>query len=100
MLLERHPGPMLTARRPPPVATHSTARHATPLDSTIMKRIALALAGLAALVVVLVLTRRETILAPEMNTTASADSVWYHASDVALLTTTGRPQLVEFFHPT
>ena len=30
---------------------------------------------------------------------AKADSVWYHASDVALLATTGRPQLVEFFHP-
>lgn len=28
-----------------------------------------------------------------------ADSVWYHASDVALLAKTGRPQLVEFFHP-
>jgi thioredoxin-like negative regulator of GroEL len=25
--------------------------------------------------------------------------VWYHASDVALLAATGRPQLVEFFHP-
>ncbi len=24
---------------------------------------------------------------------------WYHTSDVALLATTGRPQLVEFFHP-
>ena len=30
---------------------------------------------------------------------AAADSVWYHASDVALLASTGRPQLVEFFHP-
>ena len=27
------------------------------------------------------------------------DSLWYHASDVALLAKTGRPQLVEFFHP-
>jgi hypothetical protein len=25
--------------------------------------------------------------------------VWYHESDVALLATSGRPQLVEFFHP-
>lgn len=25
--------------------------------------------------------------------------VWYHASDVAVLGSTGRPQLVEFFHP-
>jgi hypothetical protein len=31
--------------------------------------------------------------------TVATDSVWYHASDVALLATTGRPQLVEFFHP-
>jgi hypothetical protein len=30
---------------------------------------------------------------------AKPDSVWYHASDVALLATTGQPQLVEFFHP-
>jgi hypothetical protein len=30
---------------------------------------------------------------------AKTDSVWYHASDVALLAKTGRPQLVEFFHP-
>ena len=27
------------------------------------------------------------------------DSVWYHASDVAMLSATGRPQLVEFFQP-
>lgn len=27
------------------------------------------------------------------------DQPWYHASDVTLLATTGRPQLVEFFHP-
>ena len=30
---------------------------------------------------------------------AGDDSVWYHASDVALLARTARPQLVEFFHP-
>ena len=29
----------------------------------------------------------------------TGDSVWYHASDVARLASTGRPQLVEFFHP-
>ena len=29
----------------------------------------------------------------------TADSVWYRASDVAQLARTGRPQLVEFFHP-
>jgi hypothetical protein len=37
---------------------------------------------------------------PERDTAATgADSTWYHASDVAQLATTGRPQLVEFFHP-
>lgn len=30
---------------------------------------------------------------------AEPDSVWYHASDVALLARTNRPQLAEFFHP-
>ena len=29
----------------------------------------------------------------------TTDSLWYHASDVARLARTGRPQLVEFFHP-
>jgi hypothetical protein len=33
------------------------------------------------------------------NARPDPDSVWYHASDVALLARTGRPQLVEFFHP-
>jgi hypothetical protein len=33
------------------------------------------------------------------GTRAEPDSVWYHASDVALLDRTNRPQLVEFFHP-
>lgn len=32
-------------------------------------------------------------------TRVGTDSVWYHASDVALLGRTNRPQLVEFFHP-
>jgi hypothetical protein len=36
---------------------------------------------------------------PGDTTVARADSVWYHASDVALLARTGRPQLIEFFHP-
>jgi hypothetical protein len=65
-----------------------------------MKRIAL-LAIVAVLVAAagtgLVLTGRQ----PDDTTrpAAKADSVWYHASDVALLAKTGRPQLVEFFHP-
>ena len=29
----------------------------------------------------------------------TADAVWYHASDVAQLARTNRPQVVEFFHP-
>jgi len=33
------------------------------------------------------------------RTAPKADSLWYHASDVALLAKTGRPQFVEFFHP-
>ena len=33
------------------------------------------------------------------GTTSGADSVWYHESDVTQLGTSGRPQLVEFFHP-
>jgi hypothetical protein len=31
--------------------------------------------------------------------TDRASEPWYHTSDVALLAKTGRPQLVEFFHP-
>ena len=37
--------------------------------------------------------------APAGSSGAGSDSVWYHASDVALLARTARPQLVEFFHP-
>ena len=54
--------------------------------------------GVAALAGVLILGRRE-INTGDGATALKVDSVWYHASDVALLATTGRPQLVEFFHP-
>lgn len=40
-------------------------------------------------------TRRSEV----QGTRAAPDSVWYRASDVALLGRTNRPQLVEFFHP-
>jgi hypothetical protein len=35
---------------------------------------------------------------PEKRPWKTTD-VWYHTSDVASLGSTGRPQLVEFFHP-
>jgi hypothetical protein len=56
-----------------------------------------AAAGALAVGLFLVLSREPT---PAARPPADrADSVWYHASDVALLARTGRPQLVEFFHP-
>ena len=68
----------------------------------------IALAGsVAALLLALFLAvdRRAPLPAPASDAgpaaaePMAADSVWYHASDVALLGATGRPQLVEFFHP-
>lgn len=39
-------------------------------------------------------------LRPERQTRPwTTTDVWYHESDVASLGRTGRPQLVEFFHP-
>ena len=61
-----------------------------------MKRTALAVAAVAALAVILFVALR---FAPDKGVTAKSKSAWYHESDVALLATTGRPQLVEFFHP-
>jgi hypothetical protein len=57
--------------------------------------IALGVAAVAALV----LLRRDVAPAPFSGSVNGADSTWYHESDVALLGATGRPQLVEFFHP-
>ena len=68
-----------------------------------MKRVsALAAAVVLAAVTILVLTERDA--APNAVTRQGrvppkTDSVWYHASNVALLAKTGRPQFVEFFHP-
>lgn len=68
-----------------------------------MKRAAAA-TGIAAIVVAalaivfLVPARRASDPGQPPNAVKTA-SVWYHASDVALLAKTGRPQLVEFFHP-
>ena len=66
-----------------------------------MKRV-IALALVAVFVVaagVLVWKSRQASDPASQSAAAKADSVWYHASDVALLAKTGRPQLVEFFHP-
>ena len=65
-----------------------------------MKRTVLFLGATVAVAVAffLVLGQRPATT-PESLIASQADSVWYHASDVALLATTGRPQLVEFFHP-
>jgi hypothetical protein len=65
-----------------------------------MKRFVLLAAAVVAVLTALVATvqRRTTETAlKEIN--PARDSVWYHASDIALLASTGRPQLLEFFHP-
>ena len=56
-----------------------------------------AIVGVVAALLVL-LGRRAPDPAPA-DSAVAADSTWYHASDVSLLASTGRPQLVEFFHP-
>ena len=56
-------------------------------------------AGFAVAAGVFVWNSRRASDPPSQSTAAKADSLWYHASDVALLAKTGRPQLVEFFHP-
>ena len=66
-----------------------------------MKRIvALTVAAVFATVAGAVVWRSQQSTDPNgTSKSAKADSIWYHASDVALLAKTGRPQLVEFFHP-
>jgi hypothetical protein len=63
-----------------------------------MRRVVMSAAGVAVLGAALFLLLGRHGTAPDRSI-STADSVWYHASDVALLGTTGRPQLVEFFHP-
>lgn len=64
-----------------------------------MKRVlVLAIAAVVAAAAYLSLGRRPPAADPVAGT-PRPDSVWYHESDVALLGSTGRPQLVEFFHP-
>lgn len=65
-----------------------------------MKRLSLigALAALIAVGLFLAMGRRASER-PLAERASASDSVWYHESDVALLASTGRPQLVEFFHP-
>lgn len=65
-----------------------------------VKRAGLVLGAATAIALALILTfSRRPSPEPLKPTARKTDSVWYHASDVALLATTGRPQLVEFFHP-
>lgn len=53
----------------------------------------------AALAVALLVPSRPPRDSGQAPNDVRKDSVWYHASDVGLLAKTGRPQLVEFFHP-
>ena len=66
-----------------------------------MKRSAVVIAALAVAAVgaALQMSRHRAADPGETPGAAKSDSVWYHASNVALLAKTGRPQLVEFFHP-
>jgi len=63
-----------------------------------MKRAALILIGVAVVAVAAFVAGSRWEHRGE-GPTAASDSLWYHASDVAQLASTGRPQLVEFFHP-
>ena len=64
-----------------------------------MKRtVILAIIGALTAFVVILLARGTFDFRPTQAAPAS-DSAWYHPSDFALLGKTGRPQLVEFFHP-
>jgi hypothetical protein len=62
-----------------------------------MKRIAAVTIALGALGAAVMLSGRD--FAGSSADSAGTDSVWYHASDVALVGATGRSQLLEFFHP-
>ena len=67
-----------------------------------MKRtatVALVTAGAIAAIVALTIFGRRDSTQISDRARVSADSVWYHASDVSRLARTGRPQLVEFFRP-
>jgi lipopolysaccharide export system protein LptC len=64
-----------------------------------MKRIVVMIAGFAAIAAAAIYWTGWTARSTPATTAARPDSVWYHASDVKLLAATGRPQLVEFFHP-
>jgi hypothetical protein len=61
-----------------------------------MKRSVVIAGALTAIgIATLALIRRPDAAPKPWQTT----DVWYHESDVAQLHRTGRPQLVEFFHP-
>jgi hypothetical protein len=63
-----------------------------------MKRVAVILVGVAVVAIAAFVAGSRWERRGERPTAAS-DSLWYHASDVSQLASTGRPQLVEFFHP-
>ena len=77
------------------------SRVAKPQSHPDMKRVfALAVVAVLAVAGGAVVWKRQRPSDPTVGRVAAkADSVWYHASDVALLAKTSRPQLVEFFHP-
>lgn len=58
-----------------------------------------AAAVLGVVATLFVLLGRRTPEPAPADSALAVDSAWYHASDVSLLASTGRPQLVEFFHP-
>jgi len=87
---------------------HSAGRRAslvaTPESETAncapMKRTAAAIGvTIAGLALALFVFGRQTSAPPSSPNALPKDSVWYHTSSPALLARTGRPQLVEFFHP-
>lgn len=59
-----------------------------------MNRLRISVVILMALAAGTIACRRDVEKQPWKTT-----DVWYHESDVAELGRTGRPQLVEFFHP-
>ena len=64
-----------------------------------MKRIVVMIAGLAAIGAAAIYWTGWPARSTPTTAEARPDTLWYHASDVKLLAATGRPQLVEFFHP-
>jgi hypothetical protein len=64
-----------------------------------MKRIFLAIALILVLAAAWWVLRTPRSQADAAQQATAADSVWYHQSSARDVAKTGRPQLVEFFHP-